>query len=68
MPAYWRLELEPEPHVVVHELSGNAYREAGVLKGRQAVEVGGAFAMELDLSALLADFEDEDENEDDADS
>ncbi|WP_063796119.1 Uma2 family endonuclease [Peterkaempfera griseoplana] len=60
IPAYWRLELEPEPHLVVHELCDNTYREVLTVKGRQTVQVGGAFTAELDLGVLLADFEDGD--------
>lgn len=61
IPSYWRLELEPEPHLVVHELSGASYREALTVKGRQTVRVGGAFSAELDLTALLADFDEDDD-------
>ncbi|MFF4649583.1 Uma2 family endonuclease [Streptomyces sp. NPDC001380] len=63
VPLYWRLELEPEPHVVVHELSDGTYREGEVLKGRRTVRVADAFTAELDLGALLADLDGEGDGE-----
>ncbi|WP_377271035.1 Uma2 family endonuclease [Peterkaempfera sp. SMS 1(5)a] len=66
IPAYWRLELEPEPHLVVHELCDNTYREVLTVKGRQTVPVGGAFTADLDLGVLLADFDEGDGDSRDA--
>ncbi|MEU4685267.1 Uma2 family endonuclease [Streptomyces xinghaiensis] len=57
VPAYWRIELEPEPTVLVHELSGDTYREVQRVTGKQSVEVGGAFPVDLDVTALLDDLE-----------
>jgi Uma2 family endonuclease len=65
VPAFWRVEMEPEPHVVVHELCGGAYRETGILRGRQSVQVSDAFKADLDLDALLADFGDENDEDQD---
>ncbi|MGA5701529.1 Uma2 family endonuclease [Peterkaempfera bronchialis] len=56
VPAYWRVELEPSPHVIVHELSGNAYQEVGILKGQQTTTVAGAFTAEVDLDRVRARF------------
>ncbi|WP_051723409.1 Uma2 family endonuclease [Streptomyces albus] len=58
VPAYWRIELEPEPTVLVHELSGDTYREVQRVTAKQSVEVGGAFPVDLDVTALLDDLED----------
>ncbi|PLW63286.1 Uma2 family endonuclease [Streptomyces sp. SCUT-3] len=55
VPAYWRVELEPEPAVLVHELSGDTYREAVVVTGKQGVPVAGEFTVDLDVPALLGD-------------
>ncbi|MCC5031923.1 Uma2 family endonuclease [Streptomyces sp. WAC 00631] len=58
VPAYWRIGLEPEPAVLVHELSGDTYREVQRVTGKQGVEVAGAFPVDLDVAALLDDLED----------
>ncbi|MFE1781505.1 Uma2 family endonuclease [Streptomyces sp. NPDC059506] len=55
VPAYWRVELEPEPAVLVHELSGDTYREAVAVTGKQGVPVAGEFTVDLDVPALLGD-------------
>ena len=51
IPAYWRVELEPEPLLVVHRLAGDRYEVVQELTGRGVVEV--PFRVELDLPALL---------------
>lgn len=51
IPAYWRLELEPEPLLVVSRLAGDRYDVVQELTGRGVVEV--PFRVALDLPALL---------------
>ena len=57
VPAYWRAELEPEPTVHVHELTGDGYRETETVTGKRSVEVAGAFTVDLDVTMLLADLD-----------
>jgi len=49
--AYWRVELEPEPLLVVHRLVGDRYEIVQELTGRGVVDV--PLRVELDLPALL---------------
>lgn len=58
VPAYWRVELEPDVRVVVHELSVDTYREVATITGKEAVEVAGEFTVDLDVAALLDDLAD----------
>ncbi|MEU1788485.1 Uma2 family endonuclease [Streptomyces sparsogenes] len=58
VPAYWRVELEPDVRVVVHELSVDTYREVATITGKEAVEVAGEFTVDLDVAALLGDLAD----------
>ena len=51
VPAYWRVELEPEPLLVVHRLVGDRSEVVQELTGRGVVDV--PFRVELDLPALL---------------
>jgi Uma2 family endonuclease len=51
IPAYWRLELEPAPLLVVHRLAGERYDVVQELTGEGLVEV--PFRVRLDLPALL---------------
>lgn len=48
---YWRIELEPEPLLVVHRLVGTTYEVAQQLTGRGRVDL--PFPLEIDLPALL---------------
>ncbi|MCM2579211.1 Uma2 family endonuclease [Streptomyces meridianus] len=57
VPAYWRVELDPEPTVLVHELDGDGYRETAAVTGRSSIDVAGAFAVDLDVTTLLADLD-----------
>ncbi|NIY69002.1 hypothetical protein SMALB_7103 [Streptomyces malaysiensis] len=52
VPAYWRVELQPDLHVVAHELATDTYREVATITGKQAVEVAGEFTVDLDVPAL----------------
>ncbi|MBW8090148.1 Uma2 family endonuclease [Streptomyces hygroscopicus subsp. hygroscopicus] len=52
VPAYWRVELQPDLHVVAHELATDAYREVATITGKQTVEVAGEFTVDLDVPAL----------------
>lgn len=52
VPADWRVELQPELHVVPHELATDTYREVATVTGRQSVEVAGEFPVDLDVPAL----------------
>ncbi|WP_346176939.1 Uma2 family endonuclease [Streptomyces cuspidosporus] len=58
VPAYWRVELEPDVRVVVHELTVDTYREVATVTGKEAVEVAGEFTVDLDVAALLDDLAD----------
>ena len=49
--AYWRVELDPEPLLVVHALVGTTYEVVQQLTGTGRVTV--PFEVELDLPALL---------------
>lgn len=51
IPAYWRLEIEPEPLLVVYQLNGTTYDVVQELSGRGVVDV--PLRIELDLPALL---------------
>ncbi|MFD8382031.1 Uma2 family endonuclease [Streptomyces sp. NPDC059679] len=55
VPAYWRVELEPDVRIVVHELSVDAYREVATVTGKKSVQVTGEFSVELDVPGLLGD-------------
>ncbi|MGW3564293.1 Uma2 family endonuclease [Streptomyces sp. NPDC000941] len=55
VPAYWRVELEPEVRIVVHELSVDTYREVATVTGKESVQVAGEFSVELDVPGLLGD-------------
>ncbi|MEU8875583.1 Uma2 family endonuclease [Streptomyces javensis] len=52
VPAYWRVELEPDVCVVVHELEGGSYREIAAITGKESVQVAGEFTVALDVAAL----------------
>ncbi|MBI0297729.1 hypothetical protein JBE04_25515 [Streptomyces sp. PRKS01-29] len=52
VPAYWRVELQPDLHVVAHELATDAYGEVATIAGKQSVEVAGEFTVDLDVPAL----------------
>lgn len=52
VPAYWRVELQPDLHVVAHELATDTYREVASITGKQTVEVAGEFSVDLDVPAL----------------
>jgi Uma2 family endonuclease len=56
IPAYWRVETEPEPLLVVHQLVGDRYDVVQELTGRGVAEV--PFRVELDLPSLLPPIED----------
>ncbi|QKV91999.1 hypothetical protein HUT19_09785 [Streptomyces sp. NA02950] len=58
MPAYGRVELEPEVRVVVQELEAGTYREVATVTGKQSVPVAGEFTVDLDIAALLGDLPD----------
>lgn len=49
--AYWRVEFEPEPLIVVHSLVGARYEVVQQLVGRGRVEV--PFPVDIDLATLL---------------
>lgn len=51
VPAYWRLEPDPQPRLHVHALEGETYREVHVLSGAGRVSV--PFPLTLDLDALF---------------
>ncbi|MDX3230107.1 Uma2 family endonuclease [Streptomyces sp. ME19-01-6] len=55
VPAYWRVELEPDVRVVVHELAVDTYREVATVTGRESVQVAGEFSVDLDVAGLLGD-------------
>jgi Uma2 family endonuclease len=55
VPAYWRVELEPQVQVVVHELSVDTYREVATVTGKASVQIAGEFSVELDVPGLLGD-------------
>ncbi|MGY0057550.1 Uma2 family endonuclease [Streptomyces sp. LZ34] len=55
VPAYWRVELEPDVRVVVHELSVDTYREVATVTGKESIQVAGEFSVDLDVAALLGD-------------
>ncbi|MER7788250.1 Uma2 family endonuclease [Streptomyces sp. NPDC097640] len=55
VPAYWRVELEPDVRIVVHELSVDTYREVSTVTGKESVQVAGEFSVELDVPGLLGD-------------
>lgn len=57
VPMHWRVELDPGPAVHVHELSGDAYRELEAVTGKGRADVAGAFAVDLDVTTLLADLD-----------
>ncbi|WP_159043235.1 Uma2 family endonuclease [Streptomyces sp. NBRC 110028] len=57
VPAFWRVELEPDVRVVVHELEGDAYREVTTVTGTESVQVAGEFTVDLDVAALLGGLE-----------
>ncbi len=57
VPAFWRVELEPEVRVVVHELEADTYREVATVTGKESVQVAGEFTVDLDVAALLGDLE-----------
>ncbi|TMU90474.1 Uma2 family endonuclease [Streptomyces sp. DASNCL29] len=57
VPAYWRVELEPDVCVVVHELEGGSYREVATITGTESVQVAGEFTVDLDVAALVRDLE-----------
>ncbi|GHJ32023.1 hypothetical protein TPA0910_64560 [Streptomyces hygroscopicus subsp. sporocinereus] len=57
VPAYWRVELRPDPHVVVHELAGDTYREVATVTGKASVSVAGEFTVDLDLDAVRRELE-----------
>ncbi len=51
VPAYWRLEPDPEPRLHVMQLVGDIYEEVQQLTGRGRVSV--PFDLEVDLDALF---------------
>lgn len=51
IPAYWRIETEPELLLVVHRLTGATHEQVQRLTGVGVVEE--PFRMELDLPALM---------------
>ncbi|MFK4264396.1 Uma2 family endonuclease [Streptomyces milbemycinicus] len=55
VPAYWRVELEPDVQIAVHELSVDTYREVATVTGKESVQVAGEFSVELDVPGLLGD-------------
>ncbi|MGO4428934.1 Uma2 family endonuclease, partial [Streptomyces sp. MCAF7] len=55
VPAYWRVELEPDVQIVVHELSVDTYREVATVTGKEPVQVAGGFTVDLDVPTLLGD-------------
>ncbi|WP_432047488.1 Uma2 family endonuclease [Streptomyces asiaticus] len=57
VPAYWRVELEPDVCVVVHELEGATYREVATVTDRESVQVAGEFTLDLDVAALGREFD-----------
>ncbi|MFD8156576.1 Uma2 family endonuclease [Streptomyces malaysiensis] len=57
VPAYWRVEMEPDLCVVVHELDGGTYREAATITGRASVDVAGEFTVDLDLDVVRRELE-----------
>ncbi|OPF76604.1 hypothetical protein VT50_0223595 [Streptomyces antioxidans] len=57
VPAFWRVELEPDVRVVVHELDGATYREVATVTEKQSVDVAGVFTVDLDLDAVRRELE-----------
>ncbi|GAA1726488.1 Uma2 family endonuclease [Streptomyces yatensis] len=57
VPAYWRVEMEPDLCVVVHALDGDTYREVATVTGRASVDVAGEFTVDLDLDAVRREWE-----------
>lgn len=57
VPAYWRVELQPSLHVVVHELEGDTYREVTTVTGEESIQVAGEFTVDLDLDAVRRELE-----------
>ncbi|MBL1115091.1 Uma2 family endonuclease [Streptomyces sp. 110] len=57
VPAYWRVEMEPDLCVVVHELDGGTYREAATITGKASVDVAGEFTVDLDLDVVRRELE-----------
>lgn len=55
VPAYWRVELEPDVQIVAHELSADTYREVATVTGKESIQIAGEFSVELDVPALLGD-------------
>ncbi len=51
VPAYWRLEPDPEPRLHVMQLEAGGYREVQQLTGRGRVSV--PFDLEVDLDLLF---------------
>ncbi|MEU0843570.1 Uma2 family endonuclease [Streptomyces sp. NPDC005962] len=58
VPAFWRVELEPEVRVVVHELEADTYREVATVTGKESVQVADEFTVDLDVAALLGSLAD----------
>ncbi|MFF4477506.1 Uma2 family endonuclease [Streptomyces sp. NPDC001520] len=57
VPVYWRVEMEPDVRVVVHELDVATYREVATVTGKQSVDVAGVFTVDLDLDAVRRELE-----------
>ncbi|MBU3864297.1 Uma2 family endonuclease [Streptomyces sp. 4503] len=57
VPAYWRVEMEPDLCVVVHALDGDTYREVATVTGKASVDVAGEFTVDLDLDAVRRELE-----------
>jgi Uma2 family endonuclease len=54
IPTYWRLELEPQPQLLVFELSRDAYRQISVLNtGEPGDAKAGGFTVRLDPGELI---------------
>ncbi len=57
VPAYWRVEMEPDLCVVVHALDGDTYREVATITDKASVDVAGEFTVDLDLDAVRRELE-----------
>ena len=51
VPAFWRVELQPELFVVAHELVGPAYRE--IATAREVLRTGQPLSLHVDVAELL---------------
>jgi len=52
IPAYWRLELTPAPHLITYTLDGDHYAAATTLQAGQLGELLAPFPVRLDPAEL----------------